>query len=71
MTLILKNLKIFQPAHLIDRGNIVIDNQVIAEVNAGSDHSLQGEEIDLEGLMAIPGYIDTHCHGAMGYDAND
>ena len=51
---------------------ILVDGSRI--VDRGPAHSMDSsgaEVIDLRGLTVMPGFIDTHCHGAMGYDVMD
>lgn len=36
-----------------------------------SEASSDGQTIDAAGLMAIPGFVDIHFHGAVGYDFCD
>jgi N-acetylglucosamine-6-phosphate deacetylase len=66
----LKNLKIFLPDRIVDNGVIVIEGTKIKTVG----ENLEGPEdgsIELDGFIAVPGYIDTHCHGAVNHDCND
>lgn len=39
--------------------------------NKFSSQTTNDEVIDAKGLMAIPGLVDTHFHGAVGYDFMD
>lgn len=44
--------------------NISIQNQKISAL----DNSNSGECFDAEGLLVIPGFIDTHIHGGVGVE---
>ncbi|MCL2421327.1 MAG: N-acetylglucosamine-6-phosphate deacetylase [Defluviitaleaceae bacterium] len=50
---------------LVDEGRI-IDCGLKGELYAAVS-----EDIDLRGLTVMPGFIDTHIHGAMGHDIMD
>ena len=71
MDLILKNLTIFQPHTILENGCIAVSGQKIHSVGQSVESPEGGHVMDLKGYQAVPGYIDTHCHGAAGYDAND
>ena len=43
---------------------------VCVEKGVFSDSS-EGEVVDCTGLMMIPGLVDVHTHGAIGYEAKD
>lgn len=43
---------------------------VCVENGAFADFS-DGEEVDCDGLMMIPGLVDVHTHGAIGLEAKD
>lgn len=66
--MIIKNAKVFtEDCKFIDK-DIYIENGLF--VNSLSDTSTE-EIVDGEGLYAIPGLIDLHLHGAMGFDFCD
>ena len=46
------------------QGSIVIENDVIAEINEGSDIPRGGYDtvVDATGAFVLPGVIDTHVH---------
>lgn len=79
--MIIKNIRIFDK-NSFAQGNLVIEKDRIAgilidenAVNKGPSsetgfHKNQ-EVIDGQGLMAIPGLVDIHFHGAMGHDFCD
>lgn len=72
--MILKNGKIFDENGQFRSGFIVVDEGRIQEVRfeEGSDTNWQNEEvIDADGLYVIPGFVDIHFHGCMGYDFCD
>ncbi|MCR5733041.1 MAG: N-acetylglucosamine-6-phosphate deacetylase [Lachnospiraceae bacterium] len=59
------------------KGNIETEGGVIKKI-FGEDDSVMpcsdesfGEEIDASGMYVIPGLIDLHFHGALGYDVCD
>lgn len=47
--------------------DIYITNGLFSEKEDG----IQYKELDAEGLIAIPGFIDTHIHGIGGYGTED
>ncbi len=69
--MIIRQAKVYSADHKFRLGDIQITDGRItgtAEVIAASD----GEEIiEAHGLYAIPGLVDIHEHGAMGYDYCD
>ena len=72
--MILKNGKIFGENGQFQNGFIVVDEGRIQEVRFedGYDTNWQNEEvIDAEGLYVIPGFVDIHFHGCVGYDFCD
>ena len=73
--MIIKNVKVYTEEQKFTDGEIVIrdgvieDSQVVSGVSAKPE---DGEEVlDGEGCYAIPGLIDLHFHGCMGYDFCD
>ena len=73
--MIIKNVKVYTEDQQFTDGEIVIrdgmigDSHVVSGVDAEPE---AGEEVlDGEGCYAIPGLIDLHFHGCMGYDFCD
>ncbi|MCI9559074.1 MAG: N-acetylglucosamine-6-phosphate deacetylase [Lachnospiraceae bacterium] len=63
--MIIKNVNLFTEKKEFVKGEIFIEN------GRFTDHSETGPEIDGKGCYAIPGLIDLHLHGCMGYDFCD
>jgi len=60
----ISNGEVLQGEHLLVDGKRIIDR--------GDDVHLEGAEtIDLRGMLVMPGFIDSHIHGAMGFDVMD
>ncbi len=56
---------------LIDHHLIINDKKVLDLVPNTSD-ALPGDEIiDVRGFFVVPGFIDVHVHGAVGFDTMD
>lgn len=69
---LIQNARVISPGIDLPEANIVInDGEIISitekEVNAENFD----EVIDAYGMMAMPGFIDIHTHGAAGYDTCD
>ncbi len=62
--MIIKNGKVFIENAIFEEKNICMDGDKISDVESG-------EIIDATGLYVIPGLIDIHFHGCMGYDFCD
>ena len=60
-----RNLKIYQPDGTFRSGGLSISGDRITGTEVGSDAA------DMGGLYAIPGLVDLHFHGCMGYDFCD
>ena len=66
--MIIKNARIFTEDLELWQGDLRIEGTTIAEI--GSNLS-GGDVLDAGGLMLLPGFVDIHSHGCMGYDACD
>lgn len=65
----LTNCKILTPFEMLEEGSITITEGKIAEVNRGiSEESGSLKTLDMRGALVIPGFVDLHCHGALGED---
>lgn len=63
--MIIKNANVFCEDYLFHKKDITIQNELIAD--SSSDNNV----IDATDLYAIPGLIDIHIHGSVGYDFCD
>lgn len=70
--LLINNAKVMTPTGLIETGWVVCAGSKIRLMGAGTPPEFtNGETIDAQGLSLLPGFIDVHVHGALGYDAMD
>ncbi len=68
---LIQNVKIcIEDGQIID-GEILISNGIIQEISQTKILTSVRNRIDGEGLLAIPGFIDIHIHGAVGADFMD
>lgn len=73
------NAKVYGEDFRFHNGEIEIENGKISRVRPvsglmdriGSDILVDGDTIDAQGCYVIPGLIDLHFHGALGYDVCD
>lgn len=66
--MVIKNLKLVLTNSIIEHGYLTFDNGKISEIASGN---YVGEAIDGKDLIAMPGFIDIHVHGAVGIDFMD
>ena len=67
MTLLIKNARVISPDVDMENGSILIDGTEIAAVGQGISPAAD-EVFDAGGRMVVPGFIDMHFHGGMGYE---
>ena len=68
----IKNIQIVLENELIENGAILIEGEKIIDIFLSSKDDQQADVvIDGKGQLAVPGYIDSHCHGGGGFDCND
>lgn len=67
-----KNAKIMTPDGIIEDGYLLIENGKISSLGKMNEMNIQKEDIiDANRKWVFPGFIDLHCHGAMGCDVMD
>lgn len=69
-TLIKNGTIIIDGKKRIDNGSILIDKGKIVGVYKNDQEVICNHIIDAFGQYVIPGLLDTHTHGVMGYDFN-
>lgn len=73
--MIIKNVKVYTKEQKFETGRICIRDGLFGDSKAVSGVDVEeepGEEVvDGKGCYAIPGLIDIHFHGCMGYDFCD
>ncbi|HEX6125930.1 MAG TPA: N-acetylglucosamine-6-phosphate deacetylase [Pyrinomonadaceae bacterium] len=69
MSIVLKNGRAVIGNKLVDNPSIVVAEGRI--VDMGGERDADVKTIDCTGLTVMPGFIDVHIHGAIGFDVND
>lgn len=78
----IKNAMVYTKDHKFEKADIQVEGEYIAQVMSDGScmqeraaglieadiHITNPTEIDADGLYAIPGLVDIHFHGAVGYD---
>lgn len=71
--ILIKNVKVYSEERLIENGSVLLKDGKIAGIYEGEPENLS-EEVDVmdgTNLNLIPGFIDSHIHGANGADVMD
>ncbi len=70
--MVLSEARLLTSNGLWDRGWILIDGKKIAQMGPGqAPHFESAQIINGRGKTGLPGFIDLHVHGAVGYDTMD
>ncbi len=67
----LKNIKIVNFNETINDATLILENGIIKSIKANNSSKVNEKEIDAKDLIAIPGFIDMHIHGAFRKDFMD
>ena len=66
------NIDIVTGYEVIRNGSLMLDEGLIAGVFRQPVPVPDGMKVvDGQGCIAVPGFIDVHCHGGNGFDTND
>lgn len=69
MSLLIKNAHLITPGVDETDAAIVLENGEVSKVLMGTYELPNADEVfDAAGKMVMPGFIDVHCHGGMGYE---
>ena len=72
MQTILRGGTIFTPDQtFVDHSLMIDDEKIIDIVPRSTGFPSASEIIDVNGLFIVPGFIDVHVHGAVGFDTMD
>ncbi len=71
MKTVLKNIKIINFNETINNATLTLENEIISNITANNFSKVSKNEIDAKDLIAIPGFIDMHIHGAFEKDFMD
>jgi len=72
MKTLIKNCHLISPDTELENASILIDGKFIAGVYADGETLPSADNtVDAKGKMAVPGFIDVHCHGRSGFDFTD
>ncbi len=67
--MIIKNALVYTTNHIFEEKDILVNGERIIDIRERRDVQKTDETvIDAEGLYMIPGLVDIHFHGAVGYD---
>lgn len=70
-----QNARVYSPTSVFEPGWLLVEGRSIAAFGSDSPPAavLAGnpQVIDAQGLDLLPGFIDMHVHGALGYDVMD
>lgn len=73
----IRGASVYTQKHKFEDRDIYIDGEIITSVcdrnveKSGGNKGTCGQEIDATGLLAIPGLVDVHLHGAVNHDFCD
>lgn len=66
--MIIKNGRVYQEDKSFVKKDLYIEGgKIVEDIDQVTDKS----EVDAEGLLVLPGLVDVHSHGAVGYDFSD
>lgn len=67
--MIIKNALVYTTNHVFEKKDILVEGERIADIREhGETPETDATVIDGEGYYVIPGLVDIHFHGAVGYD---
>ncbi len=69
MTLLIQNATLVTPGIKMNNAAILVEGEKIRRVFGAGEALPKADEVfDAAGQMVVPGFIDMHFHGAMGYE---
>lgn len=72
MLTLFKNARIIGATHVWEKGWLLVEGKHIRTFGAGDAPDVENATvIDAKGLTLMPGMIDVHVHGSLGYETMD
>lgn len=72
MSILLEHCHVISPGYDVENVAVLVEGEKVKRLfPAGSTLPEADELIDAAGKMAVPGFIDIHCHGRSGFDFTD
>ena len=65
MSILLKDVALYQNGEIHEHSNIVVDGKLIREFPKHPRNEDYNEVIDGQNMLALPGLVNTHTHVAM------
>lgn len=65
--MIIQSTQVWVSSQFIEAQLEIIDNKIVAMY----PHGTKPVDVDYENNRILPGMIDIHCHGGLGFDTND
>ena len=69
MKTLIKNAKIVTATEILEGHNLLISDGIIDYI--GEDYPTSDMEINADGALLLPGFVDLHCHGGGGLEFMD
>ncbi|HEY8361854.1 MAG TPA: N-acetylglucosamine-6-phosphate deacetylase [Tissierellaceae bacterium] len=69
--ILLKQGEIYTEKKIIYNGDLLISDGKILGIGKSLSNNIDAEIIDVKGKKILPGFIDIHIHGGVGYDTMD
>jgi N-acetylglucosamine-6-phosphate deacetylase len=65
------NGAVYTPRQVFDPGVVILNEGIVKAVGSCEDVAIPdgAPRVDAAGLHVVPGFIDVHIHGLLGYDA--
>lgn len=69
--MLIRDALIYDETFRPQRGDLAIQQGKIAAIGENLDPDAWGEVLDARGARLVPGFIDIHIHGSLGYEVSD
>ncbi|KPJ63131.1 MAG: hypothetical protein AMS15_01635 [Planctomycetes bacterium DG_23] len=67
-TTLIRGASVVTPTGILPETSILVEGEKISTIRKAAEKPTGAKEIDAQGLMALPGFIDVHIQGTMGRD---